>query len=168
MDEAGGFTLIETIIRDPLWAFVFWEIRNNTRDIYENAVDFDGYCLRVIPLKHSISAPAIDNAASFTVSVGKNDSSRYLGFTPNNQRCYKIELCAVQWENFTVLAESRPFVLPRLIQPKIEAAETASGQDEEIQALYKNPLAQLSGIDNFLIYRSIDRRSRILNPQERL
>jgi hypothetical protein len=105
-------------------------------------------------------------AASFTVTVGKNDCGWYLGFPPNGGRCYKVELCAKHRNDYTVLAESHPFFLPRLIQPRLEKASMVIDKDEEIQSLYRNPLAQLSGIDNFLLYRGIDRRSRTLSPAQ--
>jgi hypothetical protein len=166
-----NISFVETLIRDPLWTFVFWEIKSIDRDMYENAAGFNGYCLRVVPLKGDgslkESSPLNEGgllpeaALPFTVAVDKNDSGRYLAFPPNGWYCYKVELCVLLSDNCTVLAASCPFVLPRLIQPRLEAASMALGQDEEIQALYRNPLAQLSGIDDFLLFRSIDRRPRI-------
>jgi len=155
-----NISFVETLIRDPLWTFVFWEIQKHERDFYENSVYFDGYCLRGVPLKEPGFQP--DMAASFTVSVGQNDCGWYLGFPPNGWRCYKIELCAKHKDDYTVLAESRTFYLPRLIQPKLETASMVIDKDEEIQSLYRNPLAQLSGIDNFLLFRGVDRQSRTL------
>jgi hypothetical protein len=159
-----NISFIETLIRDPLWTFVFWEIKKHDRDLHENQPHFDGYHLRVVPLKEPGLQP--DMAASFTVAVGKNDCGWYLGFPPNERRCYKVELCASNRNTYTVLAETHPFFLPRLIQPRLETASMVLDKDEEIQSLYRNPLAQLSGIDNFLLYRGIDRRSRILSPEQ--
>jgi len=153
-----NISFVETLIRDPLWTFVFWEIKKHDRDFYENSVHFDGYRLRAVPLIEPEFRP--DMAASFTVAVGKNDCGWYMGFPPNGWRCYKIELCAKQRNEYTVLAESPTFFLPRLIQPRLEPASRVIDIDEEIQALYRNPLAKLSGIDSFLLYRGIDRQSR--------
>jgi len=74
-----NISFIEVIIRDPLWAYVFWEIKSHDREIHENAEDFNGYCLRVIPL---IEGEDIQRSKenSFTVSIDKDDSARYLGF----------------------------------------------------------------------------------------
>ena len=49
------FSFIDVIIRDPLWAFVFWEIKAHDRSHYESSAGFDGYCLRVIPLREEPS-----------------------------------------------------------------------------------------------------------------
>jgi len=157
-----NISFVETLIRDPLWTFVFWEIKKHDRDFHESSSHFDGYRLRVVPLKEPGFQP--DMAASFTVTVGKNDCGWYLGFPPNGWRCYKVELCAKHRNDYTALAESHPFFLPRLIQPRLEKASMVIDKDEEIQSLYRNPLAQLSGIDNFLLYRGVDRRSRTLSP----
>jgi hypothetical protein len=146
-----GFSMIEVLVRDPLWAFVFWEIRNHDQILYENTEDFEGYCLRVLPIKEDTHQP--DMAASFTVDVGAQDNSWYLGFPPDSGCFFMVELCVCREEHCTVLASSRPFKMPRLI----ETRRSASG---ETQALYQNPLAELSGVDRFSLLRSMDRQIR--------
>jgi uncharacterized protein len=145
-------SFIDVLIRDPLWAFVFWEIKAHDRDLYENTGNFKGYYLRVIPLKEGNLEP--DEAASFIVTVDSGDSSRYLGFPPEDGRCFKVELCMLNREVRTVLAESRPFRLPRLMRLKA---------DEDIQTVYRNPLAKLSGVDRFSLVHSED---RLLRPRD--
>ena len=142
-------TFIDVIIRDPLWAFVFWEIKTHDRNFCESSDDFKGYCLRVIPLKEDSLQP--DEAASFIVTVDTEDSARYLGLSPEDGRCFKVELCMLNRENRAVLAESRPFSLPRLIKPR---------PDDDLRAVYRNPLAQLSGVDHFSLVHSDDRPLR--------
>ena len=142
-------TFIDVLIRDPLWAFVFWEIKAHDRSVHENAADFKGYCLRVIPLNEDSLQP--DEAASFIVTVDTGDSARYLGFSSEDGRCFKVELCMLNREERVALAESHPFSLPRLIKPK---------PDEDLQAVYRNPLARLSGIDRFSLVHSEDRPLR--------
>jgi len=146
-------TFIDVLIRDPLWAFVFWEIKAHDRNFYERAADFKGYCLRVIPLKEDNLQP--DEAASFMVTVDSGDSARYLGFPPEDGRYFKVELCSLNREGCTALAESHPFRLPRLIKMR---------PDEDIQAVYRNPLAVLSGVDRFSLVHSED---RLLRPRDR-
>jgi len=159
-------SFIEVLIRDPLWAFVFWEIKAHDRNHHENAPGFDGYSLRVTPFREGSpfregasreGAPQADEAASFIVSVGIDDYARYLGFPPEGGRCFKVELCMRNHENYTVLAQSHPFTLPRLIEPV---------SNELIQAVYHNPLARLSGIDRFSLVRSEDRQLRSREIQQ--
>jgi len=144
-------SFIEVLIRDPLWAFVFWEIKAHDRKHYESAVGFSGYCLRVMPLTLKDDALQMNEDASFIVSVDIDDYARYLGFPPHDGRCFKVELCLRGHGNCTVLAESRPFTLPRLIEP---------ASNEHIQAVYRNPLAVLSGLERFSLVRSEDRLLR--------
>ncbi|MCL2763270.1 MAG: DUF4912 domain-containing protein [Treponema sp.] len=145
-------SFIDVLVRDPLWAFVFWEIKVYDRELYEQTADFEGYCLRVMPLAEDGHQPNM--ADSFTVAVSADDSARYLGFPPDEasgwpaRRCFKIELCALHCGNYTVLAVSRSFTLPRIIEPKLY-----------MRSVYQNPLAQLSGVDRFSLVRSADRAS---------
>ena len=150
-------SFIEVLIRDPLWAFAFWEIKAHDRSHYESAGDFSGYCLRVMPLKEGPlkeDGLQADEAGSFIVSIDIDDYARYLGFPPEGGRCFKVELCRRISESCTVLAESRPFTLPRLIEPASNGL---------MQAVYDNPLARLSGVERFSLVRSEDRR---LRPRE--
>jgi hypothetical protein len=137
-------SFVETLIRDPLWVFVFWEIKTHDRDMYEKAEDFDGYCLRITPLNEVTLEPG---GAAFIVTVDADDHGRYLGFPPEDGRCFKVELCLLKGVIYNVIAESRPFVLPRLIEPK---------RDELVQAVYGNPLALLSGVEQFPLIHSED------------
>lgn len=139
-----NISFIEVLIRDPLWAFVFWEIKGHDRNMYEQAADFTGYCLRAVPIA---AAPEY----IFTVPVGSDDSAWYLGFpAEESRRSYRVELCALREAETTALAVSRPFRLPGLFDP-------AGGGS---QAAYHQPLALLSGVNDFALVRSVDRRSR--------
>lgn len=144
---------VEVIVRDPLWAFVFWEIKGNDKEMYENIDEFEGYCLRVIPLNENNHCP--DMSASFSVAVGKKDSAWYVGFPPDGGCLFVVELCVSRWENIIVLATSRPFRMPRLIEPR-------RNEDGQMQAVYRNPLVQLSGADRFPLLRNMD---RLLRPR---
>ena len=152
-------SFIEVLIRDPLWAFVFWEIKAHDRSHYESAPGFRGYSLRVTPFKEGLSKEGAlkesrlqpDDAASFIVAVDTGDYARYLGFPPEGGRCFKVELCMRNHDDYTVLAQSRPFTLPRLIEP---------ASNELVQTVYRNPLALLSGVDRFALVRSEDRLLR--------
>lgn len=148
-----NITFIETIVRDPLWAFVFWEVKVAEREIFENASDFAGYYLKVSPWGQN--APA---EGGFTVPLAPEDSTRYLGFPPAGEkgdfrdRCYKVELCAERGGEEILLAATNPFRLPSLA-PRIDKQENPG--------LGKYPLIQLSGAEEFHILRNGDREARI-------
>ena len=154
-----NISFIEVMIRDPLWAFVFWEIKEHDRKIYENAPDFEGYCLRVIP-----AGEGEVREDSFTVLVDVNDTARYLGFPaaenkPENaesspehlhpDRRYIVKLCAKQAALEAPLAVSRPFTLPTLFE--------TPGRNND---LYQNPCICLSGLPDFSVIKTADRQFR--------
>jgi hypothetical protein len=139
-----NISFIGVNIRDPLWIFVFWEIKTQERELHENAPDFEGYCLRAVQLTENGMAGAV----AFTVAVGADDISRYLGFPPGGGRIFQVELCALHGTGGVVLAVSRPFTLPRLID------------NHNGDGIAGNPLAQLSGAENYTLTRSVDRLPR--------
>jgi hypothetical protein len=151
-----NISYIEVMIRDPLWAFVFWEIKGHDREVFEKSPDFEGYHLRVIPLRRvdeSSSQTTLED--SFTVPIESEDSAWYLGFPPA-EGYYRVELCAQRGGAETVITVSRAFKLPRLIEPPDRKAAPGS-----LQAVYLNPLSCLSGAKDFLIIRNADRRSKV-------
>jgi hypothetical protein len=153
-----NITFIEVMVRDPLWAFVFWEIKAFDRETFEKAPDFGGYYLKVSPWEVRGNVPQAEGV--FTVPVEPGDSARYLGFSPNgeaedgrkNRR--KVELCLKRGAGEFVLAVSDPFRLPSL--PMLPARP---GQEETCKR-YKNPLVRLSGCGDFHILRNPDRFPR--------
>jgi hypothetical protein len=133
-----NITYLEYIIRDPLWVFVFWEIKSHDKEIYENLPDFGGYFLKVYSLE--------SGEHIFAVPVGVDDTAWYLGFPPDSGRC-RVELCVQQGGGETRLAVSRPFTLPVLLKPSDPRAPES--------------LARLSGAEDFPVIRNGDRLSRI-------
>jgi hypothetical protein len=166
-----NITFIEALIRDPLWVFVFWEIKSSDRDLFEKASDFSGYHLKVSlrgrfepAVRERITPEDAEKAGMFIIPVGGEDTAWYLGFPRSEEagsgteasafdpgnRCYKVELCAGRGGEEVLLAVSNSFLLPEL--PKKSAAPKGAP---------KNPLALLSGSADFDILRSGDRQSRI-------
>jgi hypothetical protein len=157
-----NISFIEVLIRDPLWAFVFWEIKGHDKEIHEKAGDFGGYCLRVIPFNGKAGA----GEDSFTVAVGLNDTAWYLGFPPM-EGSYQVGLCAVHGDEKDVLAVSRPFKLPSLLEsparciPSGPVPGSIPAAAKGMQRVFRNPLACLSGAKDFLVIRSADRVPRV-------
>jgi hypothetical protein len=152
-----NITYLEVIIRDPLWAFIFWEVKGHDKDIHERAPDFGGYCLRVVPLE---GTPAEQKANSFTVSVGAGDGAWYLGFPPAEGH-YQVELCVLRGSGEQVLAVSRPFILPRLLS-RLGPSQGSASPEGGAQDIYHSPLVLLSGAGSFPVIRNADRLSRAM------
>jgi hypothetical protein len=136
-----NMTFIEVLLRDPLWAFAFWEVKNADKELYERNNAFGNYQLNVMPEK--------TGGEPFVIPVGIHDDAWYIGFPPEGG-CFTVELCALMRDEEKVtLAVSHPFSMPRLFNPVTDAA------------MYENPLTRLSGLADFTILRNIDRESRI-------
>jgi hypothetical protein len=153
-----NITFLEVLVRDPLWVFAFWEVKKSDRERFEGDPDFDGYCLRVLPLsaggipgfpglQFGEPCPPVNaflRAEARSVRVGLEDNSWYLGFPPGGGS-FKAELCVLTGE-WRILAVSRPFTLPGMLE-KQESPE--------------NPLIRLSGEESFSVLRNTDRQSRL-------
>jgi len=162
-----NITYIEVMVRDPLWAFVFWEIKTQDKEQFEKGQDFDGYYLKVSPLENTRNDslrndnPGNDESDGvFKVPVTPTDSAWYIGFTPSghenilllSQRHYHVELCVLLKGIETVLAVSNSFRLPGLSELQSGAAKNE---------LIISPLGNLSGYKDFHILRSSERLFRI-------
>jgi hypothetical protein len=146
-----NISYIEVMIRDPLWVFAFWEIKGHDREIHENAQDFKGYCLRVIPLGEGETEPS-GKENSFTVPVNADDSARYLGFADHSSQDsgrYIVKLGVIRGNRELQIASSAPFHLPRLIE------------DECLTEMSGSPLVRLSGVQDLLLTKSTDRQPRV-------
>jgi hypothetical protein len=132
-------TFLEVLPRDPQWAYVFWEIKAQDREHYEHLPQFEGYELKIMEINGS------KMLESFTVSIGMEDTSWYLGFPPRGGT-FQVALWVK--EPAISLSCSRPFALPRFVN---------GPGTEEILA---NPLVQLSGAEDFAVLRTVDRFSR--------
>jgi hypothetical protein len=157
-----NITFIEVMIRDPLWIFVFWEVKGFDKEVFEKSPEFGGYYLKVSPWEESRrNFPRSEGEAVFTIPVENGDTARYLGFPPageaedDQDNRLKVELCARRGAGEFILAVSNPFRLPSL--PRLPAG---TGQRENCKR-YKNPLIRLSGSGDFHILHNLDRLSRL-------
>jgi hypothetical protein len=146
-----NISYIEVIIRDPLWVFAFWEIKKHDRELHETADDFNGYCLRVIPLAKD-GKEETQNDNPFTVSVSAEDCARYLGIVEHSAQdsdCYVVQLCVNRGDMLLQIAASQPFYLPKPYDNDI------------IAGLSRNPLIRLSGAGDLAIIKTADRHPAV-------
>jgi hypothetical protein len=155
LPKCYNITYIDVMIRDPFWAFVFWEVKSFDKEQIEKNPDFNGYYLKVTSLPHFTPGngrggdPGTEDV--FTVQVKPDDTAWYLGFSqgaesgsPEKPGRYKVELCAALNGGETVLAVSSPIRLPGL--PELLNKE-----------LSENQLVCLSGYGAFHILRKNER-----------
>ena len=154
LPERYNVTFIEVIVRDPLWAFVFWEMNTHDQNHFESNDAFEGFYLKVSPLS--------DNKALYTIPIAPSETSRYVGLgfdapgnpwqTPAHQKQYKMELCAALNDSEEVLAASNSFTVPHLQQ-------RCSGEEGQAFAS-DNPLIRLSGYTDIRILHTNERVPR--------
>jgi hypothetical protein len=141
-------TVIHLIPRDPEWAFVFWDIRDDDLDGLCHGNETAGLILRVG------MNPGSDGSCqeSFDVNVSQDDDHWYLQL-PEADGEYRVELYA--------RCKPRPRLLARsnsIRTPKSLTASSLDGLDKSALEL-----AVLSGLDSLMPLQVPDRHpSRIL------
>jgi len=156
-----NITFIDVMIRDPLWAFVFWEIKASEKEQFENDENFDGYYLKVSRLEDSPSGNG--DSGLFMVPVKSDDTAWYLSLLPAfeadsswaDQSQFKVEFCAGVGGVETALAVSNPVRLPHL--PELSSA---AGKHDASTA-WVNELVCLSGYADFHVLRRNERQLRV-------
>ena len=150
-----NISFIKVMIRDPLWAFVFWEIKASDKEQFEKADYFDGYYLKVSHLEGKGVPSQFGNEELFKVPVKPEDTARYLSLLPAfeektswaDMSQFKVEFCASLAGVETVLASSSPVKLPGLLE-----LPSASGLP---------PVLRLSGYGDFHVLRKNERPPRV-------
>ena len=153
-----NITFIDVMIRDPLWAFVFWEIKASEKEQFEKDENFDGYHLKISRLDDNSSGSG--NSGLFIVPVKSEDTAWYLNLSPafeadsswseNSQ--FKVEFCAGVGGVETALAVSKAVKLPYL-------PSTAGKHDASTAC--GNELVFLSGYADFHVLRRNERQLRV-------
>lgn len=106
-------TRLHALVRDPGWAYVFWDIRDDDFDKLVSDQGFSGLFLRVI------ENPEQGNSVQFEVPVGRHDTSWNIHL-PEPDLCYQIDLCAKISGKWQVLAHHNRLVrTPRLLSRNI-------------------------------------------------
>jgi hypothetical protein len=140
-------TYLEAMLRDPLWAFVYWEINSLDRKAYESSSEFKGYVLHVIPLPLHAGDSARD---SFSISVGVEDNSWRI-YLPPDISLFQVNLCVNRRGRQDVIISSRKIYVPQVLGP----------EDKAVKNNAKYPILSLSGIEEFDILRNVDRSARV-------
>ena len=139
-----NITFIDVLIRDPRWVFVYWEIKGQDRETYEQDPAFAGYFLKVSSLNQDAARNPGAADQDFTVAVGLTDGAWYLGF-PTGGGQFTVEIRAWLEGGSVLLAVSRPFSLPPLLS----------------DCAASDALATLAGANELPVLRHHERASRI-------
>jgi hypothetical protein len=141
-----NISYIRTLIRDPLWVYVYWEIKHSERALMEAYENFLGYCLKV----ERIDGLADD---AWFININNEDDARYIDFshlTNRNNDRFSVSVCAILGDTgareHRTLFASLPFSLPRIlknpIQPKKEDPSPSCriAQFAKLSGLFDMPL----------------------------
>ncbi len=140
-------TFIDVILRDPVWAYAFWEIKQSDREVREQDPRFAGYRLRVQPLGGARSGVQSEN---FTIPIGADDSSWYLCL-PAGTGVYRVDLMCLMGSSEETLAQSSFIRVPRgAVSPAVMQKD---GEPPAILAL--------SGLEELMVLQGEDRESRL-------
>jgi hypothetical protein len=149
-----NITWLDVLVRDPLWVFAFWEIKTADREALGKLPDFEGYCLKVFPVKDAAAKNGPPENAAYVVHVGAEDTSWYLGFPPAESRGgysrYRLELCADAGNQEWPLARTGPFRLPSCLPGSLPGSGLNGPE---------NRLHILSGLEDLPVLRNTDRVS---------
>jgi hypothetical protein len=101
-------TRIVLLVRDPAWAFAYWEIGQTTVDeLGEEDLEVLDLILRV----SGSEDPSLDGAEQFDIPVQPTDHNWYINL-PKPETYYRIDLIARLDEGETVLASSNTILVP--------------------------------------------------------
>ena len=106
--ESTGITLM---LRDPFWAFVYWDLAVNKREEYLASARFDGLFLRVLELEHESYEHELRIRDSFEVPVQLTDASWYV-YLPRQNVAYRTQLIARNEHRRELLAVSNRIFAP--------------------------------------------------------
>ncbi len=109
-------TVVHVIARDPEWAFVFWDVKDDAFDELRANPAFSCLFLRVV--KESV--PEGKTAGSFEVVVGEDDDRWYLHL-PDEGCSYHVDLYARLGNRSRLLAHSAVVRTPRALMAGSEA-----------------------------------------------
>jgi hypothetical protein len=113
-------TRVVLMIRDPHWAFAYWDIEESQGQRVRQDPNFEQLVLRVHDCPSS---------SSFDIPIQREDSSWYI-YLPNPDCEYYLELGYLAAGRFKLLARSDQIRTPR------EAIVEEGEQDEHVRALF--------------------------------
>ena len=104
-------TRIVLVLRDPAWAFTYWDLKETILNKYENDQEFQGMLIRVFELSEaSDDRDAIVD--SFDIPIRLSDSSWYINL-PEQDTHYRLELVSSSADGEEVLARSNIVSVPK-------------------------------------------------------
>jgi len=110
LEQRYNETAIRIIVRDPSWAFAFWDIADSDRESMRSEEGGLSLFLRVAEI-----LPSSDGHREFfDIPISEDDLQWYINF-PRPEARYRVDLCARSGVHLRLLARSDEIRLPRAL-----------------------------------------------------
>jgi uncharacterized protein len=150
LDTSYNETRITLMLRDPYWAYTYWEIRDSERKAMMVDPLFEELFLRVVESKRGEDSSPTEN---FDIPVSLTDDRWYINL-PNQDCRYHIELISRVRGEAHVLARSGSVRTPRVMMASSETAAV----DEGLVLLGLSGVSEM--IESGIIHSKVASRSR--------
>ena len=104
-------TRIVVMLRDPAWAYAYWDLPEYPEDSQQDEGPLENLVLRVVELRDPNATGSAHDVGSFDIPIQSSDSSRYINL-PHQETQYRIDLISVLDEVETLLATSNIVSVP--------------------------------------------------------
>lgn len=137
-------TRMHLMVRDPAWAFCYWDVRDEQLVAVTADAEFQQLILRIVEMDNSDfdDHTVVD---SFEIPVRLNDKSRYINL-PRQDASYYTELSGLCGDRHISICRSNPISVPRGGLPDIV---TEAGPADE----RKDRVLALSGLEHLGVPR---------------
>jgi len=115
--ERYNDTRIVLLLRDPLWAYTYWDINDNELSKMQEEIFFEGFFLRVFEL--NIKKGSNEDSYSkenildyYDIPIDEKDSSWYINLGKTG-RYFGIQLCSIAHGKVSILSKSNIIKSPR-------------------------------------------------------
>lgn len=157
LPEGYNTNRIVMLLRDPSWAYVYWDVKGGTLQAAAEEIGAQGALLRVLRFANEGGDVAPGKPAdSYDIPLGPEDTGWYVNI-PDQDSFYRVEL-ALQGENSEkILVRSNLVRVPRAV-----TKEDLSFRD----GTPLNMILTLSGVENLDVFtpkRSIPQRINSLH-----
>lgn len=132
LPDSYNETRVVLMLRDPSWAFAYWDIQESERSDFRRSPEFEGLLLRV----YSLEAPdqSIEQCrASFDIPISIVDNRWYINL-PEQLSYYRLSLVGVMQGGERVLALSNVIAVPRGTLSDRHSSGPGTKSGEEILA----------------------------------
>lgn len=111
LPDSYNETRIVLMLRDPEWAFAYWDLRAADLDGFRRSDELEGLLLRVYSLESPEQRPA-NCRTSFDIPITLYDNRWYIHL-PDQESNYRLALVAVENDVERLLALSNVVAVPR-------------------------------------------------------